>query len=362
MMKAFLNYKDIHPNFKLNGIYYGFDELKEVAYSLIKEGEEHEKHIGDFLHDWLDEKSEVEVKTSGSTGTPKAVLLQKQHMVNSAIATGVFFDLQEGNTALLCLSAEYIAGKMMLVRALILGLELDYVVPSSYPLQHVQKDFDFSAMVPLQLKNCMDKIAQIKTLLVGGTPLSDKLKKQIAHKSTQVYETYGMTETITHVAIKTTSKVTEGSRSHFIAIPDVLFSKDSRECLIISAPKITHHAVVTNDIVNLITDTEFEWLGRFDNVINSGGIKLFPEQIEAKLAPFIDHPFFVAGLPDEELGQKLVLVCEGATDFESILRDLKENQALEKFKIPKEVYQLSKFIRTDNGKIRRKESIQLIPV
>jgi len=362
MMEVTLNYKNIHPEFKLNGISYGFDALKEVAYDLIKEGEEYEKHIGDFLQDWLDVKSSLAVKTSGSTGKPKTVRLQKQHMVNSAIATGAFFDLKAGNTALLCLSAEYIAGKMMLVRAMILGLELDYVVPSSIPLQQVQKDFDFCAMVPIQLQNCMDAIAQIKTLLVGGTPLSDELKKQIAHKSTQVYETYGMTETITHIAVKTISKATEHSRSYFMAMPDVLFSTDNRGCLIISAPKITDNAVVTNDIVHLKTATEFEWLGRFDNVINSGGIKLFPEQIEAKLAPFLDNPFFVAGMPDKELGQKLILVCEGATDFESLLRDMKENLALEKFEIPKEVYQLSKFIRTDNGKIRRKESMQLISV
>ncbi len=362
MMKASLNYKDIHPKFKLNGISYGFEGLKEVAYSLIKEGKEHEKHIGHFLSDWLDEKSGVAVKTSGSTGIPKTILLQKQYMVNSAIATGEFFGLQAENTAFLGLSAEYIAGKMMLVRAIILGLELDYVAPSSNPLQQIQKDFDFSAMVPLQLQNCMDKIEQIKTLLVGGTPLSDELKRQIEHKSTQVYETYGMTETITHVAVKAINTATERSRNHFSALPDVLFSKDNRECLIISAPKIMDNAVVTNDIVNLITATEFQWLGRFDNVINSGGIKLFPEQIEAKLAPFIDQAFFVAGLPDEEFGQKLVLVCEGASDLESILRDIKENAVLEKFEIPKEVYQFPRFIRTDNGKIRRKESKQLILV
>ena len=360
MMKASLNYKDIHPQFKLNGVSYGFDELKEVAYSLIKEGEDHEKHIGDFLCDWLNEKSAVEVKTSGSTGTPKTILLKKQHMVNSAIATGTFFDLQERNTALLCLPSEYIAGKMMLVRAMILGLELDYVPPSSNVIEQAQKEYDFCAMVPLQLQNSLDSIEKIKTLIAGGAPLSAKLKEEVQHRSTKIYETYGMTETITHVAIKNISGVAERSQSHFIAIPNITFSKDDRGCLVITAPKIADQPVTTNDIVNLVSETEFEWLGRYDNVINSGGVKLLPGQLEAKLAPLLNHLFFVAGIPDEELGQRLVLIIEGDVDSESVLHKVKESGALEKFEMPKAIYQLPNFIRTDNGKIHRKKTLRLL--
>jgi len=334
-MKASLNYKEIHPQFKLDGISYGFDELKEVAYSLIKEGQEYEKHLGNFLSDWLDEKNVVEVKTSGSTGIPKTILLKKEHMVNSAIATGAFFDLKPGNTALLCLPSQYIAGKMMLVRALVLGLELTHVTPSSNPLLHVGKDYDFCAMVPLQLKNSLSKIAQIKTLLVGGTPLSIKLKEQVQQKRTKVYETYGMTETITHVAVREVNGVPPSSSSGvencFQALANIHFSKDNRECLLISASQIADETVITNDIVNLISATRFEWLGRYDNVINSGGIKFSPEQLEAKLASFLEIPFFVAGIPDEELGQKLVLIYEGETDSELILRRIKENTVLERF-------------------------------
>lgn len=381
MMEASLNYKNIHPKFKLNGVCYGFDELKEVAYSLIKEGIEHEQHIGDFLSDWLDQTSELTVNTSGATGTPKTIPLKKQHMVNSAIATGTFFDLQPGNTSLLCLPTQYIAGKMMLVRAMVLGLELDYVAPSSNPLAHTQKKYDFCAMVPFQLQNCLAKIEQIMILLVGGAPLSMQLQKQVQPKSTQIYETYGMTETITHVAIK---KINSGAvRSSlsagkagtvktafdrkgvdkyrsFKALPNVTFSLDERHCLVLDAPKIASETIVTNDIVKLISETEFEWLGRFDNVINSGGVKLFPELIEAKLAPFLNNSFFVAGMPDEEFGHRLVLVCEGNTDLETILREIKENGALERFEIPTTVYSLPNFIRTDTDKIRRKETLKQI--
>lgn len=360
-MKASLNYKDIHPQFKLNGVSHGFDELKEVGYSLIKEGNDHEKHIGDFLSDWLDDASTLEVKTSGSTGIPKTILLEKQQMVNSAIATGDFFDLKARHTALLCLPVEYIAGKMMLVRALILGLELDYVSPSSNPLEFVDKSYDFCAMIPLQLQNTIDKIEQIKTLIVGGAAVSTQLKNQVQHKSTRVFETYGMTETITHVALKKVNHSTDSSaENNFKALLDVSFSKDKRGCLIIEASKVTSERVITNDLVRLVSDREFEWLGRYDNVINSGGIKLSPEQIEVKLTALITQPFFVAGLEDETLGQKLVLLVEGNSDSGAILSKISNSHLLERFEIPKAIYFLSKFATTDNGKIRRKENLQLI--
>src|SRR5680860_571647 len=222
-------YRKIHSDFKLNGISFSRDELKEVAYSLIKEGEPFEKEIGDFLLDWLDDNPTLQVHTSGSTGRPKPIMLQKGHMVTSALATGEFFGLQPGNTALLCLPATYIAGKMMLVRAMVLGLELDYVMPSSNPLNGMSKSYNFCAMVPLQLENSLDALDQIATLIVGGAPLSQEVQTQVqarllagqvqnvqtqaqarttnhkpktANFSTAVFESYGMTETITHIALK----------------------------------------------------------------------------------------------------------------------------------------------------------------
>lgn len=364
MMKAFLSYKNLHSKFKLNGIGYDFEELKEVAYSYVKEGDDHEKNIGYFLIDWLDEKNILEVQTSGSTGTPKTILLQKQHMVNSAIATGAFFDLQGGETALLCLPTEYIAGKMMLVRAMILGLELDYVHPSSSPLEHIQKEYDFCAMVPLQLQNSLNTIANIKKLIVGGAQMSIALKKQVQSKSTMVYETYGMTETITHIAVKKVNHFTsvDGDvlENPFVALPDVSFSKDERGCLVLNAPKISDAQVVTNDMVHLISDTEFQWLGRFDNIINSGGVKLYPEQIETKLAQLIDKPFFVTGLKDEILGQKLILVVAGELNSEDILQKISNRRILERYEVPKDVYFLPQFVTTDNGKIRRSQTLKLL--
>lgn len=346
----------LHQSFKLNGIPYTKPDLKALAYDLVKEGSDFEKSIGNFLSDWLDEKSTIEVQTSGSTGTPKNILLKKQHMVNSALATGEYFDLKKGNTAFLCLPTDYIAGKMMLVRAMILGLELDYVEPTSSPLSGLSKDYDFAAMVPLQLENSLKEIEMIKTLIVGGTVVSRSLKEKVQEKNTAVFETYGMTETITHVAVRRINGVVE----HFNAIPNLAFSIDNRDCLVISAPKVSDNPIITNDIVNLISETEFQWLGRYDTIINSGGIKLFPEQIEEKLSSLLSNRFFVAGIPDEKLGQKLVLIVEGEIDSNELIRILDEFVALERFEVPKNIYALPEFVTTDTGKIRRKENLLLI--
>ncbi|MFK7813839.1 MAG: AMP-binding protein [Maribacter sp.] len=362
----------IHSKFSLNGNSYDKTSLKELSYDFIKEGSTFEKSVGNFLSGWLNEKTTLKVKTSGSTGTPKDILLQKQRMVNSALATGDYFNLKEGNTALLCLPTDYIAGKMMLIRAMVLGLKLDYVEPSSSPLMASSNAYDFVAMVPLQLENSLDKIENINTLIVGGAAMSQSLKEKVQNKSTAVFETYGMTETITHVAVKrinavlssaveTSSTARTNSKSiSFKAIPNVLFSKDDRDCLVISAPKVSEHSVITNDVVNLVSNIEFELLGRYDNVINSGGIKLFPEQIEAKVASLLRNRFFVAGLPDEKLGQKLVLVVEGKIDSSKLMESMETLVGLEQFELPKNIYTRPHFIETNSGKIRRNENLRLI--
>jgi len=356
-------YKTLHNDFKLGGLSYTFDGLKSLAYDLVKEGVEHENAIGRFLQDWLDGSDHIIVSTSGSTGKPKKISLKKVHMVNSALATGQYFELKSKDTALLCLSANYIAGKMMLVRAMVLGLELDYVEPSSNPLSGISRKYDFCAMVPLQVENSIDKLYNIKKLIVGGASISQKLQVQIEEqvRKTRIFETYGMTETITHVAVKKISDVRSSIvETCFSGLPSVTFSIDNKNCLLINAPKIANEIVVTNDVVKLISETEFDWLGRYDNVINSGGVKLFPEQIEAKLETIISNRFFVTGFSDGKLGQKLVLIIEGKTDIELLSQKIASLSSLKKFEIPKEIHLLPEFIETETGKIRRKENAELI--
>ncbi len=345
---------EIHPKFKLNGKAYSSCQLKEVAHNLVKEGEAFEVFIGDFIIEWLSNSETVSVSTSGSTGKPKQIQLKKPQMVNSALATGSFFNLKAGNSALLCLPCNFIAGKMMLVRAMVLGLEIDYVEPDSSPLQEVSKVYDFAAMIPLQAQNSIEKLNLIDKLIIGGAPIGNELQTKLKNVKSSIYETYGMTETITHIAVK---KIGE---PYFKALPKVTLKKDDRDCLVINAPKISNRKVIANDLVNLVSNQEFEWLGRYDTIINSGGVKLIPEQIEKKLKQIIHKRFFVAGIPDDKLGEKLVLLIEGEDDSERLLQSITSFGNLERFEIPKKVFTLSSFVETDTGKIRRLESLKLL--
>ncbi|SHG34495.1 AMP-binding protein [Flagellimonas flava] len=342
------SWRKLHPDFKLNGKSYQWEELPEVGYSLIKEGEPFERAIGDFLVDWTMDNPTVLVQTSGSTGKPKDILLKKEHMVNSAKATGNYFGLQAGDTSLLCLPSTGIAGKMMLVRAMVLGLELDYVKPSSTPLDNISRNYDFCAMVPLQVEHSLLKLECIRTLIIGGASVSPSLKERLMSLPAQVFETYGMTETITHVAVKSVKN------SGFKALPNISFAQDDRGCLVIEASKISDEPVVTNDMVELISETEFQWLGRYDSIINSGGVKLIPEQIEQKIAPLISSRFFVAGIPDEVLGEKLVLILEGeAVPDSDFLDAIKRLDGINKYEVPKELYFVPTFEMTTTEKVNR---------
>lgn len=354
-------YNKVHNRFKFNGLHFNFEELKEVAYSLIKEGEPYEKVTGNFLIDWLNNKDFLYVQTSGSTGQPKQIKLAKQAMVNSSIATGNFFGLEPGDKALHCLPSHYIAGKMMFVRALVLGLELDFVEPSSHPIFDYEKHYDFCAMVPMQLKNCINYTNNIKTIIVGGSIVTKPLAQKIKESTSKFYETYGMTETVTHVAVRQLESKTHKGETYFKALSHVKFSQDDKQRLIIHAPKLVSEDLVTNDIVELHSETSFQLLGRYDNVINSGGVKLFPEQIEKKIVPAIKERYIIASEDDTTLGEKLILIVENTLESdEEIIERIKNLGTLDKLEIPKKVYKLNKFPETNNGKIQRKKTIKAV--
>jgi O-succinylbenzoic acid--CoA ligase len=337
----------IHPDFKWNGLYFNKVELCKKANHFINEGVDFEKDTGSFILDWFDEKPFIELTTSGTTGTPKIIQIKKEAMVSSALATGTFFDLKAGDKALHCLPTKYIAGKMMLVRGMILGLEMDFVAPDSTPLKSSDNDYDFAAMVPLQVQNSISELYKVKKLIIGGAKINEKLRTILMEFPTQIYETYGMTETITHIAAK---RIGEEAFSVF---PNVTILQDERECLVINAPRISDEKLVTNDIVELILENQFVLKGRIDNVVNSGGIKLIPEQIEEQLSDKIASRFFVSGIPDAILGEKLILVIEG----EKQIFDETIFENLNKYEKPKEIRFVSKFIETENGKVMRKETM-----
>ncbi len=321
-----------------------------------------------FLEKWFNSNDTVEIKTSGSTGKPKSIFLKKEFMINSAKATGLYFNLGGKSKVLLCMSANFIAGKMMIVRALTLGWHLDIIEPSSNPLKDIEKQYDFSAMVPLQLNNSFQKINQIKKLIVGGGEVSKELITKTQNIETEVYCTFGMTETITHIAIKKLNKFKNPellSNSYYSILPNVSISKDDRGCLVIEAPNISEEIIVTNDLVEIISKNEFNWLGRFDNIINSGGIKLIPEQIEINLSKIVKSRFFVKGIPDEILGEKLILIIEGSTDkylSKEILEKIKQSYLFTKYEIPKKIFWIQKFVETETNKINRHKTATLLRI
>ena len=349
-MIATITYQNVHNLFKLNGFHLNRNDLCRVAYSFIKEGEEFEKSAGDFILDWFDNKSYIEMNTSGTTGTPKLIRVDKQAMVNSALATGDFFELEPSDKALHCLPTKYIAGKMMFVRGFILGLEVDFVAPSSHPLLHNDTKYDFVAMVPLQAQNSLSALKNVKKMIVGGAKMSKILESGLSKLNSKVFETYGMTETITHIAAKQV-----GERA-FSVLPNIQITTDDRNCLVIDAPLISNEQVCTNDIVELVGENQFVFLGRMDNIVNSGGIKLIPEKIEEKLSDKIESRFFVTSTEDADLGEKLILVIEG----EKQTLDTTIFDSLDKYEKPKEVFFVSQFIETANGKIKRKETAATI--
>ncbi len=338
---------EIHSDFKFNGVRANKEELLSQADNFIISNIDYQKDTGFFIKNWFSKDSYVIVKTSGTTGKSKEIKIEKSAMMNSAIATGDFFDLPAGIRALCCLPVKYIAGKMMLVRAMVLGWEIDTIDPTSNPLKEVSKDYDFVAMVPLQVKNSLDKLNRVRVLLIGGAPLNKQLSSKLIELRCNAYESYSMTETVTHVALK---KV--GNKS-FRVLPNVKISIDNRNCLVINAPQLNPEELITNDVVDLISESEFIWKGRIDNVVNSGGIKLFPEQIEEKLVNKIHSRFFVAGIPDEVFNEKLVLFIEG----KEFKLDASIFDKLDKYEKPKGIFFIDKFPETETGKIKRKEIV-----
>jgi O-succinylbenzoic acid--CoA ligase len=316
-----------------------------------------EYNLYNFIMNWISDEPAITVKTSGSTGKPKEIELSKDAMIKSAKLTGQFLNLKRGDRALLCLPVDFIAGKMMVVRAFVLGLDLVPVKPDSSPLKNINENFCFAAMTPMQVHNTLentdgyDKVNNIEKLIIGGGDISGKLLQKIQKLKNKTYHTYGMTETVTHIALKRLNGITPDAI--FKALQGVKFEKDDRECLVINAPHISNKKIVTNDIVSLKNRTEFNFIGRFDNVINTGGIKIFPEVAEKKLSGIINSRFIIAGLPDEKLGEKVVLIVETKDNDKDRFEKIISNSSLSRYEKPKDILFIKKFPETENGKIDR---------
>jgi len=330
-----------------------------------------EKQSLKFCKAWLDGLALFTLHTSGSTGVPKQITANREQLKASARLTNTVLDLQKNQTSLVCLDTRYIAGIMMMVRSLEAGMNMIIAEPSSNPLEKLKEDdiIDFTALVPLQLETILkspqrDKLNRIKKILIGGASIRPKTTQELKSMTCHFFATYGMTETLSHIALQKLNG--ERAQDFFEALPGITLSQDHRDCLVIEAPHIQKEPIVTNDLIELINSSQFKWLGRVDTVINTGGVKVIPEKIEALLLPIfeehkITNRFFIGALADGFLGESVNLFIEGTP----LLKEVEDNiqhkmkASLHKFEIPKSFQYVSSFVITDTGKINKPKTISL---
>ena len=317
------------------------------------------EHSGDIVYnrltELLNDQDHIEVHTSGSTGEPKSIKVTKEKLLASALSTIEALELQNGANLALCISCAHIGGIMMLVRALALGAELFCFPVSADPLKAIDnEEIDLVALVPLQVSNGLKstagrtRLAQMKNVIIGGAPLEAGIARELAKFPNAIYATFGMTETLSHIALQRLSEPVEEA---FSCVGPTTLSTDNEERLTIHARHLSDEPIVTNDAVELISETKFIWKGRLDHVINSGGIKLYPEQLEKKLSDRISERFFFASLPDPQLGRALILCIEGSE------RHIEIQDLLDKYEQPKSIRFMQRFVEAANGKIDRSASI-----
>jgi len=346
---------------QLNGIIYTQKNIEKLKVE-NEPKDSWQNSIYHFLKDWFDDKDFIVAQTSGSTGMPKSIQLAKASMRNSARMTNQFFGLTDNRTALLCLPASYIAGMMMLVRALVGGFNLKTVEPSANPFLHLQTPIDFTSITPYQLFHSVESLKNnlVQKIIVGGGPVTSKLEKLAAAIPSALYETYGMTETCSHIALR---RFNGAEKSEFFTVLNgVNIHKDERECLIVNVPHLLDDEIKTNDIVELMGAKSFRWLGRADAAINTGGIKIHPEQIEKKLEGTISTSYFITSLPDDLLENKVVLVIESETYGSERELLLKKEMAkiLGKYEFPKQILYVSEFVYSESNKVLKINTLELV--
>jgi O-succinylbenzoic acid--CoA ligase len=345
---------------------------------------DHERRVLQFAQAWLSGRETFTVHTSGSTGQPKAIPLTREQMVTSANLTCRALGIAPGDRAFVCVSVEFIAGMMMLVRGFEMGLDITIVDPVSRPLAALPADsrFDLTAMVPLQLHETLQGGAHerailnaMQGILIGGAPVSMALAQQLQQIEAPMYHTYGMTETVSHIALK---RLNGPERSDcFRPFDGVDLGLDERGCLRIVSALTRGETLQTNDLAELYADGSFRWLGRIDNVINSGGVKVQTEKVETALEAWLlayqggaqaNRRFFVGALAHARLGQAVVAVIEGrpfedqnaaSPGLENTLRQHLQ-QVLTAYEVPRKVYFIDKLIETPTGKIDRRSNLEHI--
>ncbi|MBO5674823.1 MAG: AMP-binding protein [Bacteroidaceae bacterium] len=321
--------------------------------------------VEEFLAQWNDASPTMEVRTSGSTGTPKLIYIEKERMRASARMTCDFLGLKTADTALLCMPLDYIAGKMMVVRALELNMKLLSVEPSGHPLaDNTLSDLNegivhLAAMVPLQVWNTLrvpeerERLHHIKHLIIGGGAIPRELEQELRTLPINVWSSYGMTETLSHIALRRISE------DYYSPLPGISLSQDQDDCLIINAPALCAQTLYTNDIVRFHGKDHFQIIGRRDNTICSGGIKIQIEQVEAWLQSIGIDNIMVTYREDKALGQALVYLTTDKIDTDMLRKSVPTDTSNSKFWLPRHIVKVPFLPLTPTGKPDRATAKQL---
>ena len=326
------------------------------------------KNVSSICKWWCETNKPLEISTSGSTGHPKNILFERTAIKGSIDLTAQAFGLREGMTALLAIDPSFVGGKMMIIRCIEIGMKVICFAPVSNPMLFLNQRVDFAPLVPLQVNTIIqhpdtaDKIGLLKIILIGGAPLSPVLRSKIEQIHSNTYLGFGMTETLSHIALQ---KIETG-QNYFKTLPGISIGTDERGCLFIEATHLGKIRIQSNDLVEIKNDNQFHWIGRYDRVINSGGIKLFPEVMEEKAGVVIEtlnniNGFYFCPLEDHRLGQKVVLVLTGSKkpevdDLKNMLELLKAQ--LERYEFPKAIYWSNETIKNQGGKLDRKKTLE----
>lgn len=317
-----------------------------------------QKEIVDFVESWCSSATSFAIHTSGSTGTPKVVEHLRDELIQSALRTNHFFKLDHTSVFFLCIPVQHVGGRVMLVRAMLAKAKLICVAPSANPLQYIERNepITFAAFTPMQcfemLKDQESAIlfSSIQQVIIGGGKISDALLALLREQPNAVYETFGMTETVSHIALR---KIAPQMEDDFHCLNGITVTADTQSLLQISIDNDT--VVKTNDVVEIIDSKRFRWLGRKDEVINTGGIKVFAHQIESKLQAQFTVPFFITDVADDKFGQRVVLVLQSQVMAESLSKSSFET--LSNYERPKSIFVLKQFDFSPLGKLLKKSSV-----
>lgn len=347
----------------LDGCYYP----PENGVVKIPEGIAMRQELESFLNEWYDDSPTLTVHTSGSTGTPKVLTVRKIQMMNSARITCDFLKLKRGDRAFLCMPLKYIAGKMMVVRALVAGLDLTVCEPTGHPLAEDKGSLRFAAMIPLQVYNSLqipdecERLQGIADLIIGGGAIDKALSDSLRPLPNRIYSTYGMTETLSHIALRRLNG--DEATEYYQPFPSVHLTLSPEQTLIIDAPLVSDEKLITNDVVELRSDGSFAVLGRKDNIINSGGIKIQTECVENVLHSIISVNFALTSVPHPKFGEALTLLLEegdkNTEELQETVLQEKIRQLLPKYQQPKYILKVKAIPQTETGKISRAECRKL---